>query len=115
MSGKLPPDRSGRHVLYMVWQTTSTPDTYYSCSDLVFTGRGAAAVRARHEGGQPRAAPQGQPARAEPGAVAVPGAPPGRHAGPPAGQAARVLARRPHRSQRTGSRLAGQVTVAALI
>ena len=44
MSGKLPADRSGRHVLYIVWQTTSTPDTYYSCSDLVI--RAAAARKA---------------------------------------------------------------------
>ena len=34
MSAKLPKDRTGRHVLYTVWQTSSTPDTYYSCSDL---------------------------------------------------------------------------------
>ncbi|MFI8092958.1 lytic polysaccharide monooxygenase [Streptomyces sp. NPDC086080] len=32
----LPADRSGRHVLYTVWQNSSTPDTYYSCSDVVF-------------------------------------------------------------------------------
>ncbi|MDW4906304.1 lytic polysaccharide monooxygenase [Streptomyces sp. ADMS] len=32
----LPPDRTGRHVLYTVWQNSSTPDTYYSCSDVVF-------------------------------------------------------------------------------
>ncbi|MEV6303569.1 lytic polysaccharide monooxygenase [Actinoplanes sp. NPDC051861] len=30
------PQRTGRHMLYVVWETTSTPDTYYSCSDLVF-------------------------------------------------------------------------------
>ncbi|GGN07443.1 chitin-binding protein [Actinoplanes campanulatus] len=30
------PRRSGRHILYVVWETSSTPDTYYSCSDLVF-------------------------------------------------------------------------------
>jgi predicted carbohydrate-binding protein with CBM5 and CBM33 domain len=30
------PKRTGRHILYMVWETSSTPDTYYSCSDLVF-------------------------------------------------------------------------------
>lgn len=30
------PERTGRHVLYVVWETSSTPDTYYSCSDLVF-------------------------------------------------------------------------------
>jgi chitin-binding protein len=32
----LPSDRTGRHVLYTVWQNSSTPDTYYSCSDVVF-------------------------------------------------------------------------------
>ncbi|MEV5438854.1 lytic polysaccharide monooxygenase [Streptomyces sp. NPDC052682] len=32
----LPADRAGRHVLYTVWQNSSTPDTYYSCSDVVF-------------------------------------------------------------------------------
>ncbi|MEU7719367.1 lytic polysaccharide monooxygenase auxiliary activity family 9 protein [Streptomyces tibetensis] len=33
---RLPSDRTGRHVLYTVWQNSSTPDTYYSCSDVVF-------------------------------------------------------------------------------
>src|SRR6202012_4315868 len=37
------PQRTGRQMLYIVWQTTSTVDTYYSCSDLVF---GAAAATA---------------------------------------------------------------------
>jgi chitin-binding protein len=35
----LPSDRTGRHVLYTVWQNSSTPDTYYSCSDVVFPER----------------------------------------------------------------------------
>ncbi|MEE1757946.1 lytic polysaccharide monooxygenase [Streptomyces sp. SP18BB07] len=35
-SAKLPADRAGRHVLYTIWQNTSTVDTYYSCSDVVF-------------------------------------------------------------------------------
>jgi predicted carbohydrate-binding protein with CBM5 and CBM33 domain len=46
-SGTLPADRSGRHLLYTVWQTTTTPDTYYSCSDVVLkpvAGAGTAAV-----------------------------------------------------------------------
>ncbi|MGJ5752618.1 chitin-binding protein [Streptomyces puniciscabiei] len=33
---RLPRDRTGRQVLYTVWQNSSTPDTYYSCSDVVF-------------------------------------------------------------------------------
>ena len=36
MEATLPSDRTGRHVLYTVWQNSSTPDTYYSCSDVVF-------------------------------------------------------------------------------
>ncbi|MDX3379940.1 lytic polysaccharide monooxygenase [Streptomyces niveiscabiei] len=35
-SAKLPADRTGRQVLYTIWQNTSTADTYYSCSDVVF-------------------------------------------------------------------------------
>ncbi len=36
------PQRTGRHILYVVWETSSTPDTYYSCSDLVFPDPGPA-------------------------------------------------------------------------
>lgn len=47
----LPKDRTGRQVLYTIWQNSSTADTYYSCSDVVFpaaadkggSGAGAAA------------------------------------------------------------------------
>ncbi|NMO53613.1 lytic polysaccharide monooxygenase [Actinoplanes sp. TBRC 11911] len=35
MTVKLP-QRTGRQILYIVWETSSTPDTYYSCSDLSF-------------------------------------------------------------------------------
>ncbi|MDX3579545.1 lytic polysaccharide monooxygenase [Streptomyces sp. FL07-04A] len=35
-AAKLPADRTGRQVLYTIWQNSSTPDTYYSCSDVVF-------------------------------------------------------------------------------
>jgi chitin-binding protein len=44
MSAKLP-ERTGRHILYVVWQNSSTPDTYYSCSDLVFKAAAAAATK----------------------------------------------------------------------
>ncbi len=36
LKAKLPAGRTGRHILYIVWETSQTPDTYYSCSDLVF-------------------------------------------------------------------------------
>lgn len=38
ISGKLPKGLTGRHVLYTVWRNTDTPDTYYSCSDVVMKG-----------------------------------------------------------------------------
>jgi len=31
---QLPPNRTGRHLIYTVWQNTDTPDTYYSCTDV---------------------------------------------------------------------------------
>jgi chitin-binding protein len=37
IGARLPAGLTGRHVLYVVWRNTDTPDTYYSCSDLVLT------------------------------------------------------------------------------
>ncbi|WP_371668512.1 lytic polysaccharide monooxygenase [Streptomyces sp. NBC_00289] len=59
---KLPADRTGHHVLYTIWQNSSTPDTYYSCSDVVFpaaSGAGGAssptpAASASRAGGKDR-------------------------------------------------------------
>ncbi|MEU2280834.1 lytic polysaccharide monooxygenase [Streptomyces sp. NPDC013178] len=42
ITAKLPADRTGRQVLYTIWQNSSTPDTYYSCSDVVFPEAAAA-------------------------------------------------------------------------
>ncbi|MFH9863457.1 lytic polysaccharide monooxygenase [Streptomyces sp. NPDC017202] len=36
-SGTLP-ERSGRHVLYAVWQRSDSPEAFYSCSDVAFDG-----------------------------------------------------------------------------
>jgi chitin-binding protein len=38
MKGRLPSGKSGRHMIYTIWQNSSTPDTYYSCSDVTFGG-----------------------------------------------------------------------------
>jgi predicted carbohydrate-binding protein with CBM5 and CBM33 domain len=43
MTGRLPAGRTGHHIIYTIWRTTSTADTYYSCSDVFFTGAGATA------------------------------------------------------------------------
>ncbi|MEU9323320.1 lytic polysaccharide monooxygenase [Streptomyces canus] len=49
----LPKDRTGRQVLYTIWQNSSTADTYYSCSDVVFP---AAADKGGDGGGASAAA-----------------------------------------------------------
>ncbi|MGX1269035.1 lytic polysaccharide monooxygenase [Streptomyces phaeoluteigriseus] len=36
-SGVLP-ERTGRHVLYAVWQRSDSPEAFYSCSDVTFGG-----------------------------------------------------------------------------
>ncbi len=57
MNVKLPGNRSGRHVLYTVWETSSTPDTYYSCSDLVIEAAPKAAASTRTAPATTKAAP----------------------------------------------------------
>lgn len=39
MSGALP-SKSGRHLLYVIWQRSDSPEAFYSCSDLTFGGNG---------------------------------------------------------------------------
>ncbi|MEV0230669.1 lytic polysaccharide monooxygenase [Nonomuraea sp. NPDC050786] len=45
IEGRLPTGRTGRHLIYTIWQNSDTPDTYYSCSDVIF--RAATAVQAQ--------------------------------------------------------------------
>ncbi|MFD0691513.1 lytic polysaccharide monooxygenase auxiliary activity family 9 protein [Actinomadura fibrosa] len=63
--GRLPQGKSGRHVIYTIWQTSDTPDTYYSCSDVVFSG--GKAVKAA-----PSASPKATGKTGGRGAVEVP-------------------------------------------
>jgi predicted carbohydrate-binding protein with CBM5 and CBM33 domain len=44
--GTLPKGRTGRHLIYTIWQNSDTPDTYYSCSDVVFRAPKPAATAA---------------------------------------------------------------------
>ncbi|OJF13926.1 lytic polysaccharide monooxygenase [Couchioplanes caeruleus] len=71
MSVRLPEDRAGRHVLYTVWETSSTPDTYYSCSDLVIQKATAPTEAAPAAKAAKKPAPK-VTRSAEPGAVATP-------------------------------------------
>ncbi|MET7429419.1 lytic polysaccharide monooxygenase [Streptomyces flaveolus] len=66
----LPADRTGRQVLYTIWQNSSTPDTYYACSDVVFPERGKAAGAARSTRPAPTAS-----SPSSPGSSATPASP----------------------------------------
>ncbi|WP_261987163.1 lytic polysaccharide monooxygenase [Actinomadura sp. HBU206391] len=37
-SGNLPSGKSGRHIIYSVWQRSDSNETFYGCSDVVFDG-----------------------------------------------------------------------------
>ncbi|MFF1282467.1 lytic polysaccharide monooxygenase [Streptomyces sp. NPDC058299] len=81
----LPADRTGRQVLYTVWQNSSTPDTYYSCSDVVFPGRAkaAGAVTGTNPGATAPASSHPRPARTAGSPPTGPAAANGRQNGRP--------------------------------
>ncbi|MEV4545796.1 lytic polysaccharide monooxygenase auxiliary activity family 9 protein [Micromonospora echinaurantiaca] len=85
LRGRLPADRTGRQLIYTIWQNSDTPDTYYSCSDVDLrppagtAGFGGAAgdrdaaspaAPSRTAGTAPAGAGPAEPAASEPG-VAV--------------------------------------------
>ncbi len=37
-TAKLPSGRSGRHLIYAIWQRTDSPEAFYSCSDVLIGG-----------------------------------------------------------------------------
>ncbi|GHJ20155.1 chitin-binding protein [Streptomyces albus] len=37
------PQRSGRHLVYSIWQRSDSPEAFYTCSDVTFGGKGTAA------------------------------------------------------------------------
>ena len=36
MTAQLPTGKSGRHLIYAIWQRTDSPEAFYSCSDVIF-------------------------------------------------------------------------------
>ena len=64
----LPAGRTGRQLIYTIWQTTSTPDTYYSCSDVVFSTGPATAGAATAGAGSPTGNPPATTADSSPSA-----------------------------------------------
>ncbi|MFF5177616.1 lytic polysaccharide monooxygenase [Micromonospora sp. NPDC000316] len=82
LAGRLPAGRSGRHLIYTIWQNSNTPDTYYSCSDVVFrAAKSGAAKSGAAKSGPAKSAPPrttaSRPAAAESAvaAAADPGVP----------------------------------------
>jgi chitin-binding protein len=53
MSGELPAGKSGRHLIYTIWQNSSSPDTYYSCSDVIFSKPAAKPAKAEKPSPKP--------------------------------------------------------------
>ncbi|MBM7492652.1 chitin-binding protein [Micromonospora luteifusca] len=79
LPGRLPAGRAGRHLIYTIWQNSNTPDTYYSCSDVVFRaapGTPQPAGATKSAAAVPRTAASG-PAATDPAvaAAADPGVP----------------------------------------
>jgi predicted carbohydrate-binding protein with CBM5 and CBM33 domain len=59
MPGKVPANKTGRHLIYTIWQTSSTPDTYYTCSDVVLAAPASPATASAQPGATGKPAPTG--------------------------------------------------------
>ncbi|MEU1370089.1 lytic polysaccharide monooxygenase [Streptomyces sp. NPDC005803] len=45
------PERSGRQLIYTVWQRSDSPEAFYACSDVVFDGAGGSGAGGSGAGG----------------------------------------------------------------
>ncbi|MFD5146199.1 lytic polysaccharide monooxygenase [Streptomyces sp. NPDC058401] len=54
------PNKSGRHLIYSVWQRSDSPEAFYSCSDVVF-GKDNGGGGTGGGGGKPTAKPTARP------------------------------------------------------
>ncbi|GAA2411442.1 lytic polysaccharide monooxygenase [Actinomadura vinacea] len=62
-NAKLPTGKSGRHLIYTVWQRSDSNETFYNCSDVVFDG-GKGEVTGVGGGSNPPTTPTPQPGMA---------------------------------------------------
>ncbi|MFJ9951148.1 lytic polysaccharide monooxygenase [Kitasatospora sp. NPDC091207] len=46
LPGKVPAGKTGRQLIYAIWQRSDSPEAFYSCSDVVFDGSGTAPATA---------------------------------------------------------------------
>lgn len=58
-NGRLPANKSGRHIVYMVWQRSDSAETFYSCSDVVFDGGNGEVTGIKDAGNPPTEPPPG--------------------------------------------------------
>lgn len=49
------PNKTGRHIIYSIWQRTDSPEAFYSCSDVVFSGGSSGDTQAPTVPGTPTA------------------------------------------------------------
>ncbi|MFG3607533.1 lytic polysaccharide monooxygenase [Streptomyces sp. NPDC047928] len=59
-AGDLPANKSGRHIIYMVWERSDSRETFYSCSDIVFDGGNGEVTGVKDPGTPPTEPPPGQ-------------------------------------------------------
>ncbi|MEW2415612.1 lytic polysaccharide monooxygenase [Streptomyces sp. NPDC046866] len=57
------PARSGRHLIYSIWQRSDSPEAFYTCSDVVFgkDGGGTGTKPSAKPSAEPSARPSGRP------------------------------------------------------
>ncbi|MGW0365635.1 lytic polysaccharide monooxygenase auxiliary activity family 9 protein [Streptomyces sp. NPDC002990] len=79
------PNKSGRHLIYSIWQRSDSPEAFYTCSDVVFgkdnggsgaNGGAGATKPGTQPGSRPSAKPSTQPADQQPADQAASSAPP---------------------------------------
>ncbi|WP_030625438.1 lytic polysaccharide monooxygenase [Streptomyces sclerotialus] len=63
--GKVPA-RSGRHLIYSIWQRSDSPEAFYTCSDVVFGKDGGSTGTATGNGAEPRSSAAPAPAATAP-------------------------------------------------
>jgi chitin-binding protein len=46
MTARLPSAKTGRHLIYAIWQRSDSPEAFYSCSDVIFSSATLGGLRA---------------------------------------------------------------------
>ncbi|WP_433795493.1 lytic polysaccharide monooxygenase auxiliary activity family 9 protein [Actinoplanes sp. CA-252034] len=65
-TGRLPANKTGKHLIYSVWSRSDSTETFYGCSDVVFDG-GNGEVTGIGGGSSPSPSTPGSPSPSNPG------------------------------------------------